>query len=55
MSLLSLTGHCPPHSRRSLHDLEPLRHHLRDLLVLVLQLAQRERDVVPLLLAFRPR
>ena len=31
-----------------LHDLEPLRHQLRNLLVLVLQQPQRERDIAPL-------
>lgn len=40
--------------RRDLHHLEPLANDLGDLLVLVLQQAEGERDVVPLALRLAP-
>lgn len=43
------------HSSSSWHHLEPLRHQLRDVLILVLQQPQRERDIIPLALGITPR
>lgn len=48
-----------PQSTRALsssrHHLEPLRHQLRNVLILVLQQPQRKRDIVPLALGITPR
>lgn len=41
-------------SRRRLHNLKALANDFGDLLVLMLQLAQRKRDIVPLPLRIAP-
>lgn len=44
----------PTTSRRNLHHLEALPNHLRNVLILMLQQAQGERDIVPLALRLAP-
>lgn len=41
-------------SSRRMHNLEPLRHQLRDILILMLQQPQGKRDIVPLALGITP-
>ena len=51
----SLSGSLSGSLSSSLHKLEPLRHQLRNILILMLQQPQRKRDIVPLALGITPR